>query len=601
MNTVVYPFTYQHDADTDLKSLLGGKGAGLNAMINTLGLPVPEGFTIPTHHTGPHLEAEALDMALDVAVMQQVLDLQQITGRTFGDPDKPLLVSVRSGAAISCPGMMDTLLNLGMNDNVVEGMAATMSPEFAWDSYRRFIQMYGTIVLSLDPEWFEERVRTMTNFFNARPIPAEASQILVSEFRSKVDFPQDPTEQLRQAILAVFRSWSSEKAIAYRDIEGIPHDLGTAVNVQRMVFGNLNDQSGTGVAFTRNPNTGDNEHFGDFLVNAQGEDVVDGSTNTLPLSDMSEVFPAQYSELLAIMETLESHYNDMCDIEFTIEDGQLYMLQTRIGKRSSLAEIRIVTDLLDAGQIGEAEAAERLAKAQELVDAKVEAKFNGELIGSGIGASGGTVVGKAYFDNDQAIAAANNGVDVVLIRHTTSPEDTKAMAKAVGILTASGGLVSHAAVVARSWDKTAVVGASDLKLYGGYGVIGDKRIDTGADIAINGETGEIMAVVKTIRIPPKTGSPIKSALKLEKGDVIYVGKNTHTKAFFKPVDDGKPSWHGSKFAVTYGVHRLQVMEVVGRFSVRVMMGLPGYGGGGHEYIINLRDSDGIYFDYAASV
>lgn len=528
-DNTVYSFndTEIPTGNLSLKELLGGKGANLNVMTTQLGLPVPQGFTIPTIHSASYADADMLSDDLMASVTDAVAVIEAESGRNFGGTNKPLLLSVRSGAAISMPGMMETVLNLGMNAEVAEALAAETNEDFAYDSYRRFIQMYATIVLGDDHSWFQQRTMTAVKFFNSRPIPADASRLLIKAFLERVEIPTNPYGQLQQAILAVFRSWNSDKAVAYRDIEGIDHNIGTAVTVQRMVFGNLNDASGTGVAFTRNPNTGEAVPYGDFLVNAQGEDVVDGSTVTQPLADMSKVFASQATELDSIMARLEDHYNDMCDIEFTIEDGNLFMLQTRIGKRSSLAEIRIVADLLSEGRIDSDEGVERLAKAHANGAAQVDVEFEGTAVATGLGASGALVVGKAYFSKETAIAAAEDGEDVILIRHETSPEDTAAMAKSIGILTMTGGLVSHAAVVARSWDKTAVVGLGEQHYLLGdsmkfHGL--DLVLKQGETIGINGMTGEVLLPSHVVPVPkpPLAAGTHKNTSLLSEGDTVTI-------------------------------------------------------------------------------
>jgi len=559
--TFVYNFTDIPDVGTDLKGLLGGKGANLNIMTNLLGLPVPQGFTIPTTSYHNHVGRTDLLPELTAKVKDAVVDLEVESGRNFGG-EKPLLVSVRSGAAVSCPGMLETILNLGMNPDTVKALAAETNEDFAYDSYRRFIQMYAVTVLDSNPHWFSHRSQTVAKFFDARPIPAVGSQLLIETFLDHVEIPTNVHTQLEQAILAVFRSWNSEKAVVYRDIENIPHDIGTAVTVQRMVFGNLNNNSGTGVAFTRNPNTGEKVAYGDFLVNAQGEDVVDGSTVTQPLSDMHNVFPTQAAQLDEIMEVLELHYNDMCDIEFTIENNELFMLQTRIGKRSSLAEIRIVADLISEGLINSGEGVARLDKAHTNLAAKVDVEFEGTVIATGLGASGGLVVGKAYFTKESAIEAADKGEDVILVRKETSPEDTAAMAKSKGILTLTGGLVSHAAVVARSWDKTAVVGLGDQHTLGSGWIRflhAADRVNEGDTIGINGTTGEVLLPSNQATVPPKKGKPgptpssIKNAMLGHKPGLPTPSRIKNTKHLEKEKTYILPGSKGNPLQAHYAI------------------------------------------------
>lgn len=454
------------DADTK-KKLLGGKGANLNTMQVELGMPVPPGFTITTDACFVHAGLTAIDPTLRSKVTKNVSILEENTGKKFGAAAKmPLLLSVRSGAPVSMPGMMDTLLNLGLNDKSVRALAKRTNERFAYDSYRRFIQMFGTIVYGVDSKVFTELDSAVSEFFMGEDC-AERHQMAIDRYVAKLDtlgfvVPQDVNDQLDAAILAVFESWNSDRAKSYRAIENIPDDLGTAVNVQSMVFGNLNDNSGTGVAFTRNPNDGSAERFGDFLINAQGEDVVAGLATTLPLSSMGEHFPEQAAELEEIMVRLEDYFTDMCDIEFTIEDGKLFMLQTRVGKRNSKASVAIAIDMLSEGRISRDVAIQRIdtakakggaAPAQVIVEATSDTK-----LGNGTPASPGTVQGRVVFTSEAAVEAKAKGEDVILVREETSPDDIDGMHAAIGILTQVGGLVSHAAVVARAWEKPCVVG-----------------------------------------------------------------------------------------------------------------------------------------------
>ena len=397
-------------------------------------------------------------------------------GRRLGDPDDPLLVSVRSGAAFSMPGMMDTILNLGLNDDSVKGLAARTDERFALDSYRRLLSMYGRIVLEVPGERFDDRLEAAKVDAGVRTdaeVSADALAALVADYQQVIldatgsPFPQDPRQQLRGAVEAVFRSWESPRAQAYRRREHIAHDLGTAVNIQSMVFGNRDDQSGTGVAFTRDPSTGAAGAYGDFLVNAQGEDVVAGIRTTLPLDAMAEIFPAAHTELTFILERLERHYRDMLDCEFTVESGRLWMLQTRVGKRTGAAALRIAVALTEDPtiHISRAEAVQRVRP--EHLDQVLHPQLGdvtAPLLATGLPASPGAAVGHAYFDADGAEAAAGRGERVVLVRQETSPEDVHGIAVAQGVLTSRGGLVSHAAVVARGWGKPAVVGAESLTI-----------------------------------------------------------------------------------------------------------------------------------------
>ena len=503
----VIPF----DADLGInkevqKSLLGGKGANLNAMITELKMPVPPGFTITTDACFVHHEVDELVSGLRNAVDKQVAQLELDTDKKFGAKAKmPLLLSVRSGAPVSMPGMMDTILNLGLNDGSVGALARRTNNLFAWDSYRRFHQMYAVTVFGMESSTFTELDSHIDQFFGGNNCP-EKQEMAVEAYRKQIakagfEVPQDVNQQLYGAILAVFRSWNSDRAKSYRAIEGISDDLGTAVNVQAMVFGNLNSNSGTGVAFTRNPNTGADERFGDFLVNAQGEDVVAGVRATRPLAEMKDAFPTLAMELEGHMITLENHYQDMCDIEFTIEDGKLWMLQTRIGKRNPRAGIGIALDFLAEGKINRPQAEERIYavvdNAAPAAEAPPELQEDMVLqtLGQGSAASPGIVEGEAYFTSTTAKQAAIAGKKVILIRTETSPDDIDGMAAAEGILTAKGGLVSHAAVVARAWGKPCVVGMSSMTVYENHASFTDgHEVVQGDTIRIDGATGEVHRV-----------------------------------------------------------------------------------------------------------
>jgi pyruvate,orthophosphate dikinase len=431
--------------------------------------------------------------------------LEKAMGKRLGDAADPLLVSVRSGAKFSMPGMMDTVLNLGLNDESVRGLAKQTSDErFAYDSYRRFVQMYGRIVLGIPGEDFEElfdAAKRMALTDNDAAVPPDLLERLVEAFKAVVErhtgepFPQDPEDQLRGAIEAVFRSWNGPRAVAYRVRERIPHDLGTAVNVQAMVFGNRDDNSGTGVGFTRDPATGAAGAYGDFLVNAQGEDVVAGIRNTLKLEEMKPRFPAIYKELLAIFGRLERHYRDMCDTEFTIDQGKLWMLQTRVGKRGGAAALKMAVAMTKDKKIKltKAEAVQRVtADHLEQVLHPQFADTDALVIGTGLAASPGAAVGHAYFTADGAAAAAERGERVVLVRTETSPEDVHGMIVAEGILTSRGGLVSHAAVVARGWGKPAVVGAESVVIKGSSFTAGGVTVSEGDVISVDGSRGRVM-------------------------------------------------------------------------------------------------------------
>ncbi|HEY5834567.1 pyruvate, phosphate dikinase, partial [Streptomyces sp.] len=473
---LVYDFT---EGNKDLKDLLGGKGANLAEMTN-LGLPVPPGFTITTEACRVYLESGAEPPALRDEVSAHLDALEQRMGKKLGQPDDPLLVSVRSGAKFSMPGMMDTVLNIGLSDASVAGLAAQSGNErFAWDSYRRLLQMFGKTVMGVDGELFEEALEEAKRAESADSdlgLDAPALRQLVADFKSIVvketgrEFPQEPREQMDLAVRAVFDSWNTDRAKLYRRQERIPHDLGTAVNICSMVFGNLGPDSGTGVAFTRDPAGGHQGVYGDYLPNAQGEDVVAGIRNTVPLADLEQIDKASYDQLLKIMETLETHYKDLCDIEFTIERGHLWMLQTRVGKRTAAAAFRIATQLVDQGLIDEAEALQRVTGAQlaQLMfprfDDSVADSGSVRRIGWGIAASPGAAVGKAVFDSYTAVKWSRSGEQVILVRRETNPDDLGGMVAAEGILTSRGGKTSHAAVVARGMGKTCVCGAESLQV-----------------------------------------------------------------------------------------------------------------------------------------
>ncbi|MCK4176486.1 pyruvate, phosphate dikinase [Aciditerrimonas ferrireducens] len=501
----VFDFDHRHERPPmELKDLLGGKGANLAEMTSVLGLPVPPGFTISTEACRAYLTA-GWPAGLDEEVAAARARLEERMGKRLGDPEDPLLVSVRSGAKFSMPGMMDTVLNLGLNDRSVAGLAKQTGDErFAYDSYRRFLAMYGRIVLEIPGEEFDrllEAAKELAGTDADAGVPVVLLRFLCDSYKAIVEratgrpFPQDPDEQLRGAIEAVFRSWNGPRARAYREHEGIPHDLGTAVNVQAMVFGNRDDRSGTGVGFTRDPNTGAQGEYGDFLVNAQGEDVVAGIRNTLPLSALAELFPEVHAELLEIFARLERHYRDMCDTEFTIEQGKLWMLQTRVGKRTGRAALRMAVDMTSdpAIALSRAEAIQRIT--EDHVEQVLHPQFatqDLEVLTTGLAASPGAAVGRAYFSADDAEAAAARGEPVILVRTETSPEDVHGMLAAQGILTARGGLVSHAAVVARGWGKPAVVGADALRISGRRMEVGGTVVEEGDWLSIDGSSGQVV-------------------------------------------------------------------------------------------------------------
>ncbi|MEV0688635.1 pyruvate, phosphate dikinase [Streptomyces sp. NPDC050388] len=498
----VYDFT---EGNKDLKDLLGGKGANLAEMTN-LGLPVPPGFTITTEACKVYLDSGEEPAALRDEVSAHLDALEAAMGKKLGQPDNPLLVSVRSGAKFSMPGMMDTVLNIGLSDKSVQGLAEQAGDDrFAWDSYRRLIQMFGKTVLGVDGDLFEdalEAAKTAKKVAVDTELEAADLKKLVTKFKKIVkteagrDFPQDPREQMDLAIHAVFDSWNTDRAKLYRRQERIPHDLGTAVNVCSMVFGNLGPDSGTGVAFTRDPASGQQGVYGDYLQNAQGEDVVAGIRNTVPLADLEQIDKKSYDQLMQIMETLENHYKDLCDIEFTIERGQLWMLQTRVGKRTAGAAFRIATQLVDQGLIDEAEALTRVTGAQlaQLMFPRFDEEAKVEKIGRGIAASPGAAVGKAVFDSYTAVKWSRSGEKVILVRRETNPDDLDGMIAAEGILTSRGGKTSHAAVVARGMGKTCVCGAEELEVdtkRRRMTVPGGHVVEEGDLISIDGSTGKV--------------------------------------------------------------------------------------------------------------
>ena len=488
----------------DLKDLLGGKGANL-AEMTRLGLPVPPGFTITTEACRAYLANGKEPAELRVQVTSALRHLEDSVDRRLGDRHDPLLVSVRSGAKFSMPGMMETVLNIGLNDASVVGLAeAAGSERFAWDSYRRLIQMFGKTVLDIGGERFSDvldKAKAAKGVASDVDLDVADLQTLVQRFKDIVkeesgkEFPQHPREQLDLAIRAVFDSWNTDRARIYRRRERIPHDLGTAVNVCTMVFGNLGESSGTGVAFTRDPSTGAPGAYGDYLVNAQGEDVVAGIRNTLSLDDLKGLDPAAHTELMGVMRRLETHYRDLCDIEFTIERGKLWMLQTRVGKRTAAAAFRIATQLVDEQLITEDEALDRVTGAQlaQLMFPQFDASGQRALFAKGMAASPGAAVGKAVFDSATAKAWADRGEDVILVRRETNPDDLEGMIASSGILTSRGGKTSHAAVVARGMGKTCVCGAEelDVDVSAKLARVGDTTVLEGDVISIDGSTGEV--------------------------------------------------------------------------------------------------------------
>ena len=505
MDRMVFRFGRgQADGHRGMKATLGGKGANL-AEMTQLGIPVPPGFTIATAACRHFLDTGTADEALRQEVREAVAALELDAGHRFGDPTDPLLVSVRSGAAVSMPGMMETILNLGLNDATTEGLARrTGAPRFAWDAYRRFLQMYGDVVMGVPAARFEQLLATkrLLHAVDADgDLPAEALQQLAGEYQQLVRavtgraFPMDPWEQLWGAIEAVWHSWTLRKAVDYRRVHGIPHDLGTAVSVVAMVFGNLGEDSGTGVAFTRNPSTGEHALYGEFLVNAQGEDVVAGIRTPLPLAAMAEQFPEAWQALLTVQARLEAHFRDMQDIEFTIEQGRLYLLQTRGGKRTMVAPLRIALDLVDAGVITEDEAVRRLAPDQldQLLHPVISGTVRTDPIAVGLPASPGAASGRVVFDPDAAAQRAAAGEAVVLVREETTPEDFHGIVAARAVLTARGGMTSHAAVVARGMGKCAIVGCTTLELLPDHRAmrVGEVEVAEGDWLTLDGGTGRV--------------------------------------------------------------------------------------------------------------
>ncbi|MDP9239446.1 MAG: pyruvate, phosphate dikinase [Actinomycetota bacterium] len=500
MTKYVYDFA---EGNKDLKDLLGGKGANLSEMTN-LGLPVPPGFVITTEACKTYLESGEEPAELRDEVTKHLDALEKAMGKKLGQADDPLLVSVRSGAKFSMPGMMETVLNIGLNDESVQGLAKQAGSErFAWDSYRRLIQMFGKTVLGIDGEHFEEAMdeaKHARDTKNDLDLDESALRDIVERFKGIVrehggrEFPTDPREQMDLAVQAVFNSWNAPRAILYRRQERIPADLGTAVNVQSMVFGNLGMESGTGVAFTRDPGTGHQGIYGDYLENAQGEDVVAGIRNTLELQDLEKLDKKSYDQLIENMATLEGHYRDLCDIEFTIERGKLWMLQTRVGKRTAAAAFVIAAQLVDEGVIDMDEALLRVNGAQlaQLMFPTFDENADKQQIGKGMNASPGAAVGKAVFSSERAELAAARGEQVILVRRETTPDDLGGMIAAQGILTSRGGKTSHAAVVARGMGKTCVCGAEELQvdLRGNkFTAPGDVVVNEGDVISIDGTSG----------------------------------------------------------------------------------------------------------------
>jgi pyruvate,orthophosphate dikinase len=495
------------DGRTDMKQLLGGKGANLAEMTN-LGVPVPPGLTITTEVCRKFYDlGNRWPSGLEEELAKKLRWLEEVAGKGFGDPTNPLLVSVRSGAPVSMPGMMDTILNLGLTSTTVEGVIAkTQNPRFAYDAYRRFIQMYGSVVLEVDHHLFEAALakkRSSAGVQTDAELPAEALKALVSEYKQlvqqqkRVPFPEDPMEQLRGAINAVFSSWHNERANIYRRLNNISSSMGTAVNVQAMVFGNMGSTSSTGVCFTRDPSTGENVFYGEYLVNAQGEDVVAGIRTPKPIAELKNEFPKIYHALFAVGKRLEKYFKEVQDLEFTVEEGTLYMLQARTGKRTARAAVTIATDFVKEGLITREQALLKMDPAQidQLLHPTVDPAAKPKVIARGLPASPGAAVGKVALNAHEAVEMVREKSQrVILVREETSPEDIEGMASAEGILTARGGMTSHAAVVARGMGKCCVAGCSDIIVREEVGLFkaGEITVKRGDTISLNGTTGEVM-------------------------------------------------------------------------------------------------------------
>ena len=508
----VYLFS---EGNENMRELLGGKGANLAEMMN-LGMPVPYGFTVTTEACNQYYaDKETINESIRKEIFDYLMKLEELAGKQFGDPRNPLLVSVRSGARASMPGMMDTILNLGMNDEVVEGIAKlTDNPRFAYDSYRRFIQMFADVVMGLNKAKFEEIIDEMKAVKGVKEdtqLDADDMKLMVKRFKKfyeeslEEEFPSDPKEQLYRAVEAVFRSWNNQRAIFYRKMNDIPSSWGTAVNVQMMVFGNMGNDCGTGVAFTRNPSTGENKLYGEFLMNAQGEDVVAGIRTPQTIDQLKEVSPQAYQKFSEISKALEAHYKDMQDMEFTIEKGKLYMLQTRNGKRTAAAALKIACDMVDEGMVTKEEALMMVEPKQ--LDALLHPQFDAEAlkgakpIANALPASPGAACGQIVFTAEQAIAEAALGHKVVLVRLETSPEDIEGMHVSEGILTVRGGMTSHAAVVARGMGACCVSGCGDIHINEEeeYFEVGGKQYHKGDYISLDGSSGNVYGEpIKTV-------------------------------------------------------------------------------------------------------
>ena len=542
-----YLFT---EGNAKMRELLGGKGANLAEMTG-LGLPVPQGFTISTEACTQYYEdGKMINPDIQAEIMEYIDKMEKVTGKKFGDKENPLLVSVRSGARASMPGMMDTILNLGLNEEVVEVIAKKSgNPRWAWDCYRRFIQMFSDVVMEVGKKYFEKLIDEMKEkkgiTFDTE-LTADDLKELANQFKAEykkqlgTDFPVDPKEQLFAAVKAVFRSWDNPRANIYRMDHDIPYSWGTAVNVQMMAFGNMGDTSGTGVAFTRNPATGEKGLMGEFLVNAQGEDVVAGVRTPMPIEQMKNVFPEAFAEFQKVCEILENHYRDMQDMEFTIENKKLYMLQTRNGKRTAAAAIKIACDLIDEGMISEQEAVMQIdAKSLDMLlhptfDAKAlkDADKN-NVVGKGIAASPGAATGTIVFTAEDAVEEGKKGKNVILVRLETSPEDIEGMKYAQGILTVRGGQTSHAAVVARGMGTCCVSGCGDIKMHEEekYFELAGKIFREGDALSLDGSTGNIYdCAIKTVPADPNSGYFGRIMALADKYKALGVRTNADTPA-----------------------------------------------------------------------
>ena len=501
-----YVYTFK-EGNADMRNLLGGKGANLAEMTN-IGLPVPQGFTITTEACTKYYEdGREINPEIQKQINEYIAKMEKETGKKFGDKENPLLVSVRSGARASMPGMMDTILNLGLNEEVVEVLAKkSNNPRWAWDCYRRFIQMYSDVVMEVGKKYFEELIDKMKAKKKVKQdveLTADDLKELANQFKAEYkdkigkDFPSDPKEQLMGAIKAVFRSWDNPRANVYRRDNDIPYSWGTAVNVQSMAFGNMGDDCGTGVAFTRDPATGEKGLFGEFLTNAQGEDVVAGVRTPMHITEMEQKFPEAFKEFKEVCKTLENHYRDMQDMEFTVEHGKLYMLQTRNGKRTAQAALKIACDLVDEGMRSEEEAVAMIDPRN--LDTLLHPQFDADALkkatpaGKGLGASPGAACGQIVFTAEDAVKWKENGKKVVLVRLETSPEDITGMKAAQGILTVRGGMTSHAAVVARGMGTCCVSGCGDIAMdeENKQFTLAGKTYHEGDEISIDGTTGNI--------------------------------------------------------------------------------------------------------------